>query len=142
MLKHVNDIAEEFARKAHEGQLYGDGSPYIEHLARVAGFFEGSITLQSIAWLHDVVEDADISLETIQTEFRYSIAKAVDAISRKNETYSVYLSRIEDNSFAKKVKMIDLADNLSNCFNARGRVKEEHKIKQKRYVKAIKRLLR
>ncbi len=142
MLKHLDDVAEDFARQAHEGQLYGDGSPYIEHLARVAGFFEGYITLAAIAWLHDVVEDTDTSLETIRRQFGLVVANAVDAISRREETYSVYLDRVEDNSQAKQVKLIDLADNLSNCYNARSRVIVEHKIKQKRYVKAIKRLLR
>lgn len=144
MVKHQDSvsIAEEFARRAHEGQVYGDDSPYIEHLARVAGFFESNLILQTVAWLHDIVEDTDVSLETIENDFGYTIRKAVDAITRRDETYSVYLSRIEDNYLALHVKMIDLADNLSNCFNVNGRVKEEYRIRQKRYVKAIKRLLR
>ncbi len=134
--------AKRFAILAHKGQLYGDNRLYTTHLARVAGFFEGSITLRAIAWLHDVVEDTDISLITIDALFGGIIARAVDAISRREETYSTYLTRVQVNDFAKQVKLIDLADNLSNCYNSRGRVKEEHKIKQKRYVKAIRRLLR
>lgn len=142
MFKQTDKQAEDFARLRHEGDVYGDGSPYVEHLARVAGFFEGYTTLAAIAWLHDIVEDTDTNLDEILEQFGLPIAWAVDAITRRDETYSVYLDRIEDNRMAKMVKLVDLAENLSNCFNARGRVKEEHKLKQKRYVKAIKRLLR
>ncbi len=134
--------AKTFAILSHGSQLYGDGTPYRTHLKRVAKFFSGSHTLGAIAWLHDVVEDTNISLITIDALFGSVITRAVDAISRREETYSEYLTRVEANSYAKQVKLIDLADNLSNCYNSRGRVKEEHKIKQKRYVKAIRRLLR
>lgn len=142
MSKLLNELAEDFASLRHAGQVYGDGSPYIEHLARVAGFFDGYTTLGAIAWLHDVVEDTDTSLETVRRMFGLTVTNAVDAISRREETYSAYLDRVEDNSQAKQVKLVDLADNLSNCFNAKGKVKEEHIVKQRRYVKAIKRLLR
>lgn len=138
----IDVIAREFARRVHLGQMYGNGDPYITHLERVANYFTGSVTLRAIAWLHDTVEDTHTSLGTIYTMFGYTIGSAVDAITRREETYSEYLTRIESNSFALQIKLIDLTDNLSNCYNSRGKVGQDYIVRQKRYVKAIRRLLR
>ena len=134
--------AKELATVAHEGQLYGDNLPYIGHVARVASFFGNQVSLSCVAWLHDVVEDTPITILRVDWGFGGYISDGVAAITRREETYNEYLTRVENNPLAKRVKIIDLADNLSNCFNSKGRVKEEHKVKQKRYVKALRRLLK
>ena len=61
--------AYKFASEAHKGQMRKSGEPYIHHLIEVcyilAGIGCGPSTLVA-GLLHDVVEDTDISLETIK----------------------------------------------------------------------------
>lgn len=66
----------EFATKAHEGQKrkYTD-EPYINHPIAVAKMVEelyGGQDLQAAALLHDVVEDTDVTFETLRA-FLYQV---------------------------------------------------------------------
>ena len=81
----VNPImrAAAFADQSHKGQVRKyTGQPYILHPARVAG---RSMLLQNAsedvvcaAWLHDVPEDCDVSLERL---LRYFSTEAVGLVS-------------------------------------------------------------
>lgn len=127
------------------GAKYSDGEPYINHVERVASFFNRGTTTEIVAWLHDVVEDTPVELEEIQERFGKAVADGVDAISkRKNpkELYSEYLRRVGQNSLAHKVKIIDLCDNLSNCFDKKGMPIDIHKDKILRYTVALQILMR
>lgn len=78
--------AEAFATKAHEGQTEKDGAktPYIHHVKKVAELVAtsgGTPTEIAAAWLHDVVEDTNISLETIEKEFGADVAHIVSALT-------------------------------------------------------------
>ena len=99
------------AEKAHAGQVDKCGNPYIEHPKRVMEMAD-TTEKKIVSILHDVVEDTDISLETIERLFGEDIAEAVDAIShRKNEPREEYYKRIMENGLAYSVKLLDLADN-------------------------------
>ena len=54
----VERLAEQIARKAHDGLTDEADRPYIEHPARVAARLTDP-ELRAAAWLHDVVEDTD-----------------------------------------------------------------------------------
>jgi ADP-ribosyl-[dinitrogen reductase] hydrolase len=59
------DRARELATTAHAGQVDKVGAPYIEHPARVAGRVRAAgdgEDAEVVAWLHDVVEDTEITL--------------------------------------------------------------------------------
>ncbi len=103
--------AMETARKAHEGAVDKSGEPYFTHPARVAERMR-SPEEQVVALLHDVVEDTDVTLETLEAEFGPETAAAVDAIShRKKESWADYLIRVKANTVARAVKISDLIDN-------------------------------
>ncbi|MBI4918664.1 HD domain-containing protein [archaeon] len=112
--------AKQFAYKAHEGQLRKDGvTPYIEHPKAVVGILKNAgiadDTILSAAWLHDVVEDCNVSLSTVRAEFSGEIAELVDGMTQREhegETDDEYRQRIARNN--NQVKMVKLADVLHN----------------------------
>ena len=69
--------------------------------------------LMSIAVLHDVIEDTDITFNTLTTlGFSKRIIDGVDALTRKdNESYDKFIKRCAMNPDAKLIKREDLRDN-------------------------------
>lgn len=97
---------------AHEGQLDKAGKPYILHPLRVgaAGRNEGE---QIVGFLHDVVEDTQVSLNEIRGLFGKVVAEAVDSVTkRKGETYKQFVLRSNENAIGRQVKINDIKDNL------------------------------
>lgn len=75
------DNAKAFASKAHQGQARKNSNePYITHPVRVAERLEKegcSDDLISAGYLHDVVEDTNVSIEDIERQFGKEIADLV-----------------------------------------------------------------
>lgn len=125
--------------------MYGLIEPYFQHLERVAHYFlSGKYPLIALAWLHDTVEDTKVELPEIYDRFGSRIAKGVDAMTRRDgEPYlDEYLDRVLANIDARQVKIIDLTDNLSNCWDIFGNPRFIHRDRPKRYSVAIQKLLR
>lgn len=117
--------AMEMAVKAHDGQYDRGGDPYIMHVIRV---WDGlgqvkelsediekyqNVNIEIVAWLHDVVEDTDITLQQIHEQFGGKVGDAVDAITkRKGETLEGYYLRVMANPISRVVKLSDLYDNF------------------------------
>lgn len=105
------ELARDCARSAHLGAVDKAGAPYILHPERVASRLT-TPEEKVVAWLHDVVEDTDVTLDMIRDWFGNDTAKAVDAIThRKGESWADYLTRVKGNPVAKAVKVSDLLDN-------------------------------
>lgn len=103
------------ARAAHAGQVDRSGLPVIYHATRVASKFlaHADFFLASVAILHDVLEDTDVSEEDLRKEFPKEIVDAVVAITRdEEETYKQYVKRCCENDAARQVKKEDINDNL------------------------------
>lgn len=103
------------ARAAHAGQVDRSGLPVIHHATRVASKFlaHADFFLASVAILHDVLEDTDVSEEDLRKEFPKEIVDAVVAITRdEEETYKQYVKRCCENDAAREVKKEDIQDNL------------------------------
>ena len=75
----------ELAEKSHNGQQRKSGEPYISHPVAVAmiladlGMDTDSVVA---ALLHDVVEDTDVSLDTVRKQFGEDIALLVDGVTK------------------------------------------------------------
>ena len=69
-MSYSKDVAaaEALARAAHAGQEDKAGQPYILHPQRVAARLSSPET-QVVAWLHDTVEDTDVTLAQIAEQF-------------------------------------------------------------------------
>jgi len=112
MDKSASERAYDLAIKAHNGQTDKAGKPYIEHVLRVAENMRDEIT-KTVAYLHDVVEDTNITIDEISAGFGSDVANAVNSLSRTDgESYADFISRLSKNAIARAVKVADLKDNL------------------------------
>ena len=115
-------VAKSIAEKAHKGQTRWDNvTPYITHPETVALMIRDDFKnydcvheAEIVAWLHDVIEDTPVSLESLIRRFPTDIIVAIEAIThRENESYVEYLQRVSKNKIATIVKIVDIAHNLS-----------------------------
>jgi len=85
MGKELIEKAKDFATKCHKGQTRKfNGREYIQHPSAVAAEVEahgGTSEMIAAAWLHDVVEDCDVKIETIGKMFGEVVAKLVDELT-------------------------------------------------------------
>lgn len=86
-MMNIVEKARIFATAAHSAvkqtRKY-TGEPYILHPAEVVGIVSSIDHTQEMlaaAWLHDVVEDTGITIETIHAEFGEKVAELVDWLS-------------------------------------------------------------
>ena len=105
--------ARALATVAHHGQVDKAGAAYIGHPARVAARLTDDPQACAAAWLHDVVEDCDVTMDDLLAQgFPEEVVRAVDALTRRDgEEPSAYYRRVAADSLALKVKYADLADN-------------------------------
>lgn len=121
-------LAIALAAEAHRDQKDKRGEVYILHPLRIVLALRAaqySEIHQTVAVLHDVVEDTAVTLAQIHDRFGSLIGDAVDALSRRGylpdevgaewiweETYKEYIMRCCQNSLARTVKRFDVYDNF------------------------------
>ena len=108
------EIARNIARVAHAGQVDRAGVCYFSgHIQAVVGGVD-SIEAQAVAYLHDVLEDCDVSAsELIEAGIPPQVVDGVIAMSKiDGEAYDVYLNRVRSNELARVVKISDLMHNM------------------------------
>lgn len=103
----------EIAARAHRGQLDQGGNPYILHPLRVMLHCESEKD-RICAVLHDVLEDTEITPETLRAEgFDEAVLETLDCLTRReDESYDVFIGRVLQNEAACRVKQADLQDNM------------------------------
>ncbi|MDZ5470855.1 bifunctional (p)ppGpp synthetase/guanosine-3',5'-bis(diphosphate) 3'-pyrophosphohydrolase (plasmid) [Bacillus sp. 31A1R] len=90
--KYLNDEnanfvrrAYEFAKHSHREQYRKSGEPYIIHPIQVAGILadlEMDPSTVAAGFLHDVVEDTDVTLKDIEDAFGKEVAMLVDGVTK------------------------------------------------------------
>lgn len=112
MERTQENIAKEIAVKAHAGQVDKAGKPYIEHPAHVAAAVEGE-KAKAVAWLHDVVEDTDLTFEDLSAAGVDDEAiEALRLLTHEEDVpYMDYVAKIKTSELARTVKLADLAHN-------------------------------
>lgn len=112
--KHILESAEKIARESHHGQIRKDGSPYITHVELVVSQLRGNQEAQVVGWLHDVLEDTDLT-ESDLLDFGLS-KQIVDIVllltKRREQKYEDYIDQVKKNEIARKVKIADILANL------------------------------
>lgn len=119
--KKLYKEAEEVAENLHRNQSYGV-YPYKKHLRDVVNILEehGFVNEYIIAgWLHDSLEDCNISYREIKDNFGKDVAEMVYAVTdpkgrtREEKKAKVY----EDLKAYPKAIVIKLADRIANVRN-------------------------
>lgn len=132
------ESARDFATSAHEGQYRSCGEKYINHPKRVV---QTLIDLKvsdedvlSAAWLHDVVEDCNVSLDQIRNDFGWRVAALVDELTLtlpdrkasdisykdfyKLKTHALVGKAVFMSMEGKIIKLSDRLDNLTSSRNS------------------------
>lgn len=128
------DLARMLMMYAHEGQVDKAGRPYYLHPLQVSRMVDGCDN-KVVALLHDVVEDTNITIDTIWNIFGDTIADAVDDMThRKGEPYFDYIARVKTNDIARTVKIADLTHNMD--LSRLSTVTEKDRERSAKYLKA------
>lgn len=81
---NITSMARVIAVAQHQDQRYGDGQPYITHLRAVvrnASAAGGDDEQVAIAWLHDTLEDTELTEADMRLIFGNRVADAVVAMN-------------------------------------------------------------
>jgi GTP diphosphokinase / guanosine-3',5'-bis(diphosphate) 3'-diphosphatase len=116
----------EFAYELHKGQYRKSGEPYICHPVAVAGLLRdlgGSAAMIAAGFLHDVVEDTEVTIDEIEERFGPEVRQLVEGVTKlskfnfKSKTESqaenfrrMFLAMAQD----IRVIVVKLADRLHN----------------------------
>ena len=105
---------------AHKGvkRKFGIKERYFSHVARVASYMISAGQPDHVvaaAYLHDVVEDTEITLENLERWFPVEVTSLVAALTRlPGETYPAFILRVKHTGpEAVAIKLADLSDNLA-----------------------------
>ena len=123
-MQRIKD-AFELAREAHKTQFRKSGEPYILHPIAVARIVAEELELGAnpiiAAFLHDVVEDTDYTLDDIRKRFGDDVAFLVGVVTKKkkdryerSKQVDNYQQILESVQFDVRALLIKLADRLHN----------------------------
>ena len=132
MMEGTTDIilgAKKFAQEKHKNQKRKDGvTPYSDHLEGVVNRLKNlGVTDKDVlcaAWLHDIIEDTDVTFDQINERFGREVAVIVLSLSKdqnilKKDREIQYISQLKDASFQTKIiKLCDISANLKDLANA------------------------
>ncbi len=115
------------ATRAHSGVRRKTGEPYIYHPLEVARIAAEDLGLGSTAvvcaFLHDVVEDTDYTLEDIEHIFDSKVAQIIDGLTKIDGVFDYATNSIQSENFKKlltamgddmRVILLKLCDRLHN----------------------------
>lgn len=106
-----SEFAHYMSSFVHQGQTDKAGKPYIMHPEHIAKQVKTEDE-KTVAYLHDVVEDTNISIQTIRELFGETVAEAVQVLTKSpDDSYEDYIRKVKLNPLAKTVKIADLQHN-------------------------------
>ena len=138
------DLAALVAKLAHKGQKYGSEDYFEGHVQKVVdrcAAVKGTIPKEiAVAYLHDVVEDTELTLSDLSVfGFSDAIIDAVNALTRREgeDYFEEYLPRVFENGIAKFVKYHDICVNLEKCMSELRITNRANPLQLKKYITAL-----
>ncbi len=116
----------EFAYQLHQGQYRKSGESYICHPVAVAGLLRdlgGSGAMIAAGFLHDVVEDTEVTLEDIEQRFGAEVRQLVEGVTKLSKFNFSSKTESQAENFRRmflamaqdiRVIVVKLADRLHN----------------------------
>ena len=125
---NLEAMAQTLAVEAHKEQKYGT-QPYINHISDVVKRVK-TITQDpeviAAAWLHDVVEDTQVTIGDIERQFGKNVAAMVWAVTGVGQDRAAKMANaIEKIAQTPGAELVKSADRLSNAQAS----KDENKMK-------------
>jgi GTP pyrophosphokinase len=127
MVKDLIKKAEKFAKQSHKGQKKVNGKPYFEHPKKVAELLKKWKQEDEVivaGYLHDVVEDSEMSLNELKKKFGKRVSFLVDGMSwerdkktrKKNwpKSYTKFANYSKRDPSLVFIKTADMISNISN----------------------------
>lgn len=100
------------AKLAHKGQIDKAGNDYFTHPEAVAAMCD-TPEAKVVGYLHDTVEDTEVTNEEIRDIFGDEIADAVALMTHaEGVPYMDYVKELGKNPLTRKVKLADLTHNM------------------------------
>ncbi len=140
------ESAELFAKDKHSGKTRGDDgkTPYWKHLEGVVNRLKNlGITDEDVfcaAWLHDTIEDTDVTFDDIDKRFGSNVAVMVLSLSKdrkltKKEKERQYVSQLKNAPWqAQLIKLCDISSNLKDLKNSNwSKTRRSKQVKKKLY---------
>lgn len=137
------EFTEALVRMKLAGQVDDAGVPMADHMMRVhARVAQYDIETQHVAWLHDIVEDTDVTGgDLFDMGYSEAVVEAVLLLTKPEKMpYAEYIDRLcqSGNHRALLVKLADNADNTDpkrwlylNTFKAQALSKRYHGVREK-----------
>jgi (p)ppGpp synthase/HD superfamily hydrolase len=121
--------AKKFAQEKHKNQKRKDGvTSYSDHLEGVVNRLKNlGVTDKEVlcaAWLHDIIENTDVTFDQINERFGREVAVIVLSLSKdqnisKKDREMQYINQLKDAPFQSKIiKLCDISANLKDLANA------------------------
>lgn len=139
------DIAKQLATALHTNQVYGAGNceygvhlQAVENVLRDFGYVDEFWVI--CAWLHDTLEDTNISRDLLESIFWWDIADTVFAVSgfgyNRKERMADICSKISACRDAVIVKMADRIANVEACVNSGSKYGPMYLTEKKKFQEA------
>lgn len=110
------EFTETLVRMKLAGQTDDAGVPMADHMMRVhARVAQYDIETQHVAWLHDLVEDTDVTGgDLFDMGYSETVVEAVLLLTKPDElTYREYIDRLCESGNRRAI-LVKLADNADN----------------------------
>ncbi|NEQ51573.1 MAG: bifunctional (p)ppGpp synthetase/guanosine-3',5'-bis(diphosphate) 3'-pyrophosphohydrolase [Leptolyngbya sp. SIO3F4] len=116
----------EFAYQLHKGQMRASGEPYIAHPVAVANILRslgGDSSMIAAGFLHDVVEDTDVTADEIEAHFGAEVRQMVEGVTKLSKFQFNSKTERQAENFRRmflamaqdiRVIVVKLADRLHN----------------------------
>ncbi|MBD2386938.1 RelA/SpoT family protein [Cylindrospermum sp. FACHB-282] len=116
----------QFAYQLHQGQYRKSGEPYIGHPVAVAGLLRdlgGSPAMIAAGFLHDVVEDTEVTIDQIEERFGPEVRQLVEGVTKLSKINFKSKTESQAENFRRmflamakdiRVIVVKLADRLHN----------------------------